>query len=174
MKRFLLFVALIVLSGVVTAAQVTVVKEGVVDLQKVVRLFFSQSKQFRDQQALDDQVNKTMQGYQEEINDLQSQRLHAAEARDTAKVSQLDALIRQKNNLANYRAIEVSRLDAMKASLVVNDTFLRNLLTAVKAVAEEEGMLSVKKRTDDYLYLAPDLDISDKVITRMMSLSQTE
>jgi Skp family chaperone for outer membrane proteins len=159
------------LATAAASAQTTIVKEGVVDTQLVIRAFFQESKQWRDQQGAVDQYTKRIADFQRQIQDLQSQRLVAADRKDSAKVEQIDRQIQQANSdLQYYKATEGARMDALMASLVVNDQFLRNLLTAVHMVAEEQGFLTVKKLNADFLYVAPEVDITEQVIAKMRDL----
>ncbi len=169
-KKLVLPVVLLLISAVTAAAVATsVVKEGVVDIKTVVRTFFRESKQFRDQQATADELNKKMASVQRDIADLQDQKA-AVDSRDAAALSRLDRQIKERQDtLQYYKATDLPRIEAMMSSLVVNDAFLRNLLAAVRKVAEKEGLSIVKKLSDDYLYVSPEVDITDKVISSMRS-----
>jgi Skp family chaperone for outer membrane proteins len=165
------FTVLVAANGLPQAT--AVVKEGVVNVQEVVRAFFEESKQWRDQQTAAAQVMKRIADYQRQIMDLQDQRITAAGNRDSAKVSQLDKQIQQiASDYQYYRSTELARIDAMMVSLVLTDSFLRNLLMAARAVAEEQGFLTVKKFTDDFLYVAPEVNVTDQVVAKMHEIQQ--
>ena len=150
-----------------------IVTEGVVNIPQVVRAFFQESRQWRDQQTAADLVAKRIADYQRQISDLQDQRITAADIKDNAKVTQLDKQIQQlATDYAYYRSTELARVDAMMASLVLTDSFLKDLLEAVQAVAQEQGILIVKKFTSDVLYVSPDVDITDQVVAKMHELQK--
>jgi Skp family chaperone for outer membrane proteins len=116
---------------------------------------------------------KRIADYQRQIMDLQDQRITAAGNRDSAKVSQLDKQIQQiASDYQYYRSTELARIDAMMVSLVLTDSFLKNLLMAARAVAEEQGFLTVKKFTDDFLYVAPEVNVTDQVVAKMHEIQQ--
>ncbi len=174
MTRAIFTVLFVLFAATVAFPQSTsIVTEGVVNIQQVVRTFFQESKQWRDQQSAADQVAKRIADYQRQISDLQDQRITAADNKDGARVTQLDKQIQQlAADYTYYRSTELARVDAMMASLVLTDSFLKNLLAAVGAVAETQGILIVKKLTSDVLYVTPELDITDKVIAKMHDLQK--
>jgi len=169
-RAFLLaMAALVLIAPVGTAAPASLTREALVDLNRVTTAFMKDSKDYRDVLAVETQYNATVDRLRREIAELQQQRLRAQEAQSSGLLRELTDKISEKEGYLNdYRRLEGARVAALKEKVATSDAFLVSLIQAIQFVAEAEGFAAVRKITSDYLYYTAEVDITDKVILRML------
>jgi len=169
-KPVVLLSTMIVFSAArATAAQTHVTREALVDVNRVVTAFMRDSKEYRGAIAAEEQYKAAVAKTRREIAGFQQERLRAQQAGSAALVQELSDRIREREQYLNdFRRVEGARISSLKDAVLANDAFLSEMLQAVKFVAETEGYSSVKRINDDYLYYLQEVDITDKVIQRML------
>ncbi len=167
-KTLILSFLLVLIAHSLTA-QTTVVREGIVDLGRVADAFYMSSRQYRDLKAIEDRLLARIAQAEKDLVDLRSQKARALEGKQPSTASEIDTLITQKNDVYQYLVqVELRKLDYAKSEFTSSDSFFNDLLKAIARVAANEGLLVVKKMSDDYLYLSPELDLTEKVIAQML------
>lgn len=170
-KKLGLFLALLFAVTIGVAAQ-QLTRFAVVDLPKIYTAFFMDSRAVRDFEERSARVQADIDRMNAEIQTLQKSRLDAAAMGDQQKVLELDSEIYQKTEfLKEYYRIKTAELEDQKKKLTQSSTFLQEVYDEIRIVAESEGysmVLNLKDSTG-ILWYSPSVDITDKVITNLLT-----
>ncbi len=150
------------------AEQLTTV--AVVDLNKIATTFFAQSQAVRDLQKKANDIRSEIQRQQNEIQQLQQQKLQADQNGDSSTSLQLEDQINKKQQfLDEYRRIKQDELNRQQKNLLQsNSTFYKQMYTAITFVAESLGYTLVFDTTNQNLvWWAQSVDITQQVIDRL-------
>ncbi|MCD6121854.1 MAG: OmpH family outer membrane protein [Spirochaetales bacterium] len=170
MKRriFIVIFVFTVLSGnLLFAAQIT--KVGIVDLSKIYSIYFRESKEVIKLEELKSAYLKEIADKREEINLLKSEKLDAENNKDEQKALELDKEIFNKEQfLKEYTQVKTQQLRQMAQSLSQSSQFVNEIADVIQYVAEEEGFSLILKKSDQFLFWTPEMDITDKVINELL------
>ncbi len=164
-----LFLPLVGLS----AQQIT--RIAVVDLQKVLLAYSTNSAALRDYEAKKAGIQQQIDSQAADIKTLQAQKADADKAMDTASSQRLDAEIAKRTDaLRSFVRSKQAELEKDAAALNSTDAFAQLVYQKIQNVAETEGYsLVVNLRSTDsvmnaVLWYSPMIDITDKVITALV------
>jgi len=165
----LLALLLITIMGA-SAQQLT--RFAVVDLPKIYIAFFKDSQAVREFEERSARVQADIDKMTAEIQALQKSRLDAASEGDQQKVLSLDNEIYNKTEyLKEYYRIKTAELEDQKKKLTQSDSFLKQVYDEIRIVAESDGysMVLNLKESSGILWYSPTVDITDKVITNLLT-----
>ncbi|MBN1616367.1 MAG: OmpH family outer membrane protein [Spirochaetales bacterium] len=168
--RAVLFFVLILLGSMSFAQQIT--KFAVIDTTRIYTTFYRDSRNVREFESRKTKYQGDIKRMSEEIKNLRQQKVDAEEAKDTVKVTRLEAEIQTKtNSLMDYSKIKNLELDTLKKNLVTDDEFYSMLYEEIKRIAEADGFSMVLSLQDgaSIIWYSPTVDITDKVIRSMTS-----
>lgn len=167
-KIFIIAVVFGLISGgFVFAAQIT--KVGIVDISRIYSIYFRESKEVIKLGELRSAYLKEIAKKKEEINLLKSQKLDAEDNNDNEKALQLDKEIFNKEQfLKEYIQIKTQQLRQMAQNLSQSSELIQEIADVIQYVAENEGFSLILKKTDQFLYWTPEIDITDKVIKELL------
>lgn len=174
-------VAVFVLCGVAAfmapahaaAEQLTTV--AVVDLSKVTTAFFAESQAVRDLKKKADDLRTEIARQQNDIQQLQQQKLAADQRGDNSTSLQLEDQINKKQDfLQEFRRIKQDELNRQQKNLLQsNSAFYTQMYSAVSYVAESLGYSVVLDISNpNLLWWSPTVDITNQVIDRLRSANQ--
>ncbi len=167
--RILLITAFILLfSSGVYAEKLTMI--GIVDLTKIVSNYFKESAAWREIDELTQKVEETTNAKLEEIKTLQAKKIEAQNKGDDTLALQLDNEIeKNKQYLQEYHKIMSDRINSKKENLLTSSGFSREIIDAISYIAEDQGFsIVLRKKDPNILYYNYEVDITDKVIDRLM------
>ena len=149
---------------------------AVVDLPKVYNAFFRDSRAVREFEersaAVQAQINKMTR----EIQELQSKRADAVlEGDQSLALRYENEIYRQSEYLREYYTIKTAELDDQKRKLSQSGTFLEQVYSEIRFIAESEGysmVLNLKESTSGILWYSPTVDITDKLIQNLLDKSR--
>jgi outer membrane protein len=170
MKKAGVFAAVLVLSIPLWAQEVT--KVAICNLGAVLATSYKETQAMRDLYAFTDAYQREVQDVRKEINALESQKLDADKAGNKTQSLQLESQIEQKKTYLNdYVRIKTEQYNNMAASVQDNSAFAKDILDAVRYVAEKEGYAIVLRSDgpgkDLLLANIPEVDITQLVIKRI-------
>ncbi|WP_455383079.1 OmpH family outer membrane protein [Salinispira pacifica] len=169
----LLGAALLATPARASAEQLTTV--AVVDLSKVTNAFFAESQAVRDLKKKADDLRSEIAQQQNEIQQLQQQKLAADQRGDRSASLQLEDQINKKQDfLQEFRRIKQEELNRQQKNLLQsNSAFYTQMYTAVSYVAESLGYSVVLDISNpNLLWWSPTVDITNQVIDRLRSTNQ--
>lgn len=156
-----------------SAEQLTTV--AVVDLSKVTSAFFAESQAVRDLKKKADDLRAEIAQQQNDIQQLQQQKLAADQRGDNSTSLGLEDQINKKQNfLQEFRRIKQDELDRQQKNLLQsNSAFYTQMYSAVSYVAESLGYSVVLDISNpNLLWWSPTVDITTQVIDRLRSTNQ--
>lgn len=156
-----------------SAEQLTTV--AVVDLSKVTTAFFAESQAVRDLKKKADDLRAEIAQQQNDIQQLQQQKLAADQRGDRSTSLQLEDQINKKQDfLQEFRRIKQDELNRQQKNLLQsNSAFYSQMYTAVSYVAESLGYSVVLDISNpNLLWWSPTVDITNQVIDRLRSNNQ--
>ncbi len=159
------------LAAPLAAQQVT--KAGICDFTKVLSTAYRESKTVRDWEAAKADYQKEVSATSKEITDLESQKLDADKAGNRDLSLSLEKKIGdRKQYLDNFRRVRGQVLQ-QQAEKAMTAQVVRDILSAINLVAEQEGMSLVFRSDGTYgesiIYRVPEVDITEKVIKELFS-----
>jgi len=166
-------VAALVAPARASAEQLTTV--AVVDLSKVTTAFFAESQAVRDLKKKADDLRAEIAQQQNDIQQLQQQKLAADQRGDRSTSLQLeDQINKKKDFLQEFRRIKQDELNRQQKNLLQsNSAFYSQMYTAVSYVAESLGYSVVLDISNpNLLWWSPTVDITNQVIDRLRSNNQ--
>ncbi len=166
-------VAALVAPARASAEQLTTV--AVVDLSKVTTAFFAESQAVRDLKKKADDLRAEIAQQQNDIQQLQQQKLAADQRGDRSTSLQLEDQINKKQDfLQEFRRIKQDELNRQQKNLLQsNSAFYSQMYTAVSYVAESLGYSVVLDISNpNLLWWSPTVDITNQVIDRLRSNNQ--
>jgi len=170
-KIFIIAVVFGLISGgFIFATQIT--KVGIVDISRIYSIYFRESKEVIKLEELRSAYLKEIAKKKEEINLLKSQKLDAEDNNDDEKALQLDKDIFNKEQfLKEYIQIKTQQLRQMAQNLSQSSELIQEIADVIQYVAENNGFSLILKKTDQFLYWTPEIDITDKVIKELLRRS---
>ncbi len=170
MNKRSLFVAIfiIILSASLYAEKLTMI--GVVDLNKIVSDYFKESTAWREIDELTQKVDTTTTEKLTEIRALQEQKINAENNNNESLVLKLeDDISKKQQYLQEYHKIMSDRISSKKENLLTSSGFSKEIIETIGFIAENEGYsLVLRKKDPNILYYNFEVDITDKVIERLI------
>lgn len=145
---------------------------GVVDLTKIVSNYFKDSAAWREIDTLTQKVEDTTNAKLTEIQNLQAKKIDAENKGDQTLALQLDnEIVKDKQYLQEYHKIMSDRISKKKENLLTSSGFSKQIIDAIGFIAEDQGFsIVLRKKDPNILYYSYDVDITDKVIDRLMKV----
>ncbi|RKX91144.1 MAG: OmpH family outer membrane protein [Spirochaetes bacterium] len=170
MKRKSVFIVLmfVIFSAHLFAEKLTMI--GIVDLTKIVSNYFKESASWREIDELTQKVEETTNTKLNEIKNLQEKKIDAQNKGDDTLALQLDNEIEKKKQyLQEYHKIMSDRITSKKENLLSSSGFSKEIIEAISYIAEDQGFsIVLRKKDPNILYYNYEVDITDKVIDRLM------
>ncbi|MDR1955466.1 MAG: OmpH family outer membrane protein [Treponema sp.] len=145
---------------------------AVVDLSKVYIAFFQDSRAVRDFEERSSRVQVEIDRLSREIQDVKNMQLNAASRGDQEQALRLEHEVYRKSEyLKEYYKLKTAELEDQKSKLTQSGTFLDQVHTEIRLIAESEGysmVLSLKENTG-ILWYSPTVDITEKIIQTLRS-----
>ncbi|MCK4542260.1 MAG: OmpH family outer membrane protein [Spirochaetales bacterium] len=144
-------------------------KIGVVDISRIVSNHFQDSAALREVERMTTDYNNFLSRKNEELLQLKEQKLLAQEQGDEFRVLKLeDEIEKLITFMQQYHNTKSRLIENKKENLLSSQTFLSEVIEAVKYVAETEGFsLIFKKQDPDILWISYDVDITDMVLEKL-------
>jgi len=178
--RIALFVSCLVLPLAGIAAQ-QITRIAVVDLQKILLAYSTDSTALRDYEAKKAEIQQEIDRQAADIKTLQSQKADADKARDNVGSQRLNAEIAQRTDaLRAFVRSKQEELDKAAAAIKSTDGFAQLVYQKIQNVAETDGYsLVLNLRSADsvmsaVLWYSPMIDITDKVIAALVGANTTQ
>ncbi|MDR2070377.1 MAG: OmpH family outer membrane protein [Treponema sp.] len=170
MKRGVLLCFWFVLAGLAVEAQ-QLTRFAVVDLPRVYSSFFRDSRAVREWEERSARIQADIDRMQAEIQSLQSAQMDAASSGDAARSLRLENDIYQKSEyLKEYFRIKTAELNDQKNRLAQSGTFLDQIYSEIRFIAESEGYSMVlNKENTGILWYSPTVDITEKLINNLLA-----
>ncbi len=145
---------------------------GIVDLTKIVSNYFKDSAAWREIDNLTKKVEDTTNAKLEEIKDLQAKKLEAESKGDQTLALELDnEIVKNKQYLQEYHKIMSDRINNKKENLLTSSGFSKQIIDAISFIAQDQGFsIVLRKKDPNILYYSYEVDITDKVIDRLMKV----
>jgi outer membrane protein len=170
-KRTIIVIFLTVMLGFSLEAQ-QLTRFAVVDLGRVYMAFFRDSRAVREFEERSARVQADIDRMTAEIQSLRSSQLDAEAKGDEARALRLESQIYQKSEyLKEYYQLKTAELNYQKAKLSQSGTFLDQVYSEIRYIAESEGysmVLNLKENTG-ILWYSPTVDITDKLIQNLLA-----
>jgi outer membrane protein len=162
----------LILSALPASAQ-QVTKVGICDFTKVLSTAYRESKSVRDWEVAKADYQKEVTAATREITDLENQKLDADKAGNRDLSLNLEKRISdRKLYIENYRRVR-GQLLQQQAEKAMSAQVVREILSAINLVAEQEGMSLVFRSDGTYgesmIYRVPEVDITEKVIKELFA-----
>ncbi|MDR2553277.1 MAG: OmpH family outer membrane protein [Treponema sp.] len=172
MKRFI--VAALLALGVLTilGAQQSITRFAVVDMDRIAAAFSDLSADAKTFNEKRDRVQTEIERQNKELQELNVRLEEARESEKRDLVRTLESQVRSKTQaLQNYVNTSFAELERERERLSRNESFITQLNTALRTVAESEGysMVLSKQEGTGILWYSPSVDITNKVIERIRS-----
>lgn len=167
-RSILILLMFIIFSAHIFAEKLTMI--GIVDLTKIVSNYFKESSAWREIDELTQKVEETTNSKLDEIKTLQEKKIEAQNKGDDTLALQLDNEIEKKKQyLQEYHKIMSDRITSKKENLLASSGFSKEIIDAVSYIAEDQGFsIVLRKKDPNILYYNYEVDITDKVIDRLM------
>jgi outer membrane protein len=144
----------------------------VVDLPKVYASFFRDSRAVREFEERSARVQAEIDRMTAEIQELKSSQLNAESAGNQDQALRLESEIYRKSEyLKQYYQVRTAELNDQKNKLTQSGTFLEQVYSEIRYIAESEGysmVLNLKESTG-ILWYSPTVDITDKLIQNLLT-----
>jgi outer membrane protein len=147
---------------------------AVVDLPRVYTTFFKDSRAVREFEERSTRVQTEIDRMTAEIQSLRSSQLDSEARGDEARSLRFDSQIYQKSEyLKEYYQIKTAELNDQRAKLSQSGTFLDQVYSEIRYIAESEGysMVLNLKENSGILWYSPTVDITDKLIQNLLAKS---
>ncbi|MDR2404622.1 MAG: OmpH family outer membrane protein [Spirochaetaceae bacterium] len=170
-RRFCIGLVGMALCGLPLAAQ-QLTRFAVVDLPRVYTSFFRDSRAVREFEERSARVQAEIDRMTAEIQSLQSAQLNAEAAGEREQALRLESeFYRKSEYLKQYYQVRTAELNDQKAKLSQSGTFLEQVYSEIRFIAESEGysmVLNMKENTG-ILWYSPTVDITDKLIQNLLT-----
>jgi outer membrane protein len=171
LKRGGLLVIFTVCIGLSLGAQ-QITKFAVVDLTKVYTSFFRDSRAVREFEEQSARVQADIDRMTAELQTLRSSQLDAEARGDQTRSLQLENEIYRKSEyLKQYYEVKTAELTDKKTKLASSGSFLDQVYSEIRYIAESEGysmVLNLKENTG-ILWYSPTVDITDMLIQNLLT-----
>jgi outer membrane protein len=145
---------------------------AVVDLPKVYTAFFRDSRAVRELEERSARVQAEIDRMTAEIQELRSAMVSAEGAGERERALRLENEISRKSDyLRDYYHVKTAELAAQRNRLSQSDSFMNQVYGEIRYIAESEGysmVLNLKENTG-ILWYSPTVDITDKLITNLLT-----
>jgi outer membrane protein len=172
-KAGVLFIFWCVAAASLSAQQLT--RFAVVDLPKIYSAFFRDSRAVREFEERSARVQTEINKMTKEVQDLRVKHADAVLAGDQAQALRLESDINKKSDfLREYYTVKTAELEEQKKKLSQSESFLEQVYSEIRYIAESEGysmVLNLKENTG-VLWYSPTVDITDKVIQNLLDKSR--
>jgi outer membrane protein len=148
---------------------------AVVDLPKVYSAFFRDSRAVREFEERSARVQTEIDRMTREIQELRSRYADVVLEGDQTQALRLESEINRKSEfLKEYYAIKTAELEKKKKKLSQSGTFLEQVYSEIRFIAESEGYSLVLnlKENNDILWYSPTVDITVKLIQNLLDKSR--
>ncbi|MDR0455241.1 MAG: OmpH family outer membrane protein [Treponema sp.] len=148
---------------------------AVVDLPKVYSAFFRDSRAVREFEERSARVQTDIDRMTREIQDLKSKQADMVLSGDQAQALKLENEIYRKSEfLREYYTTKTAELEDQRKKLSQSGTFLEQVYSEIRYIAESEGysMVIDLKQSTGVLWYSPTVDITDKVIQNLLVKSR--
>ncbi|MFP4562066.1 MAG: OmpH family outer membrane protein [Spirochaetia bacterium] len=167
-KKFLLVISIfLAVTFAVPAEQLSQI--GVIDLSAIVSNYFKESKAWRELEEMTRKYEEEKARILDEIQQLEGQKLEEEnEGNESAVLRLEDELYDKKEYLKEYNRIRFNQIQRKRDTLLESPTFLAEIMTEIRFVAESEGYsLILRTKDPDIMWWSPEVDITDKVLARL-------
>ncbi|MDR2757804.1 MAG: OmpH family outer membrane protein [Spirochaetaceae bacterium] len=164
-KKTAVLVVFFIGLGILEAQQLT--RFAVVDMTKVYTAFFRESRAVREFEERSRQVQVEIDRMTEEIQELRLSHAAAAARGDRDQALRLENEVNRRSEyLKEYYQLKTTDLENQKKRLAQSSTFLDQILTEIRYIAESEGYTMVLNLKDNtgIIWYSPTVDITDKLI----------
>ncbi|MDR2575452.1 MAG: OmpH family outer membrane protein [Treponema sp.] len=167
MKKTVLFLAACLLTTSLYSQQLT--RFAVVDLPKVYSAFFRESRPVRELEERSAAVQAEIDKMTKEIQELRSRRIDLVNQGDQTGALRLEnEIYRKQEFLREYYTVKTAELEDQRRKLAQSDSFLEQVHTEIRSIAESEGYTMVLP-VKDAIWYSPTVDITDKVIQNLVN-----
>jgi outer membrane protein len=167
MKKTVLFLAACLLTTSLYSQQLT--RFAVVDLTKVYTAFFRESRPVREFEERSAAIQAEIDKMTREIQELRSKRIDLVNQGDQTGALRLENEIYRKSEfLREYYTVKTAELDDQRRKLAQSDSFMEQVYSEIRSIAESEGY-SMVMNLKDAIWYSPTVDITDKVIQNLVS-----
>ena len=150
------------------AAQDQVTREGVVDLDMIVRAYFRQSEALRTYEVRRAEAITERDRIEDEIRSLEESLIDARQAEDQRLQLWIEQrLFNTREHLLQFVSVKNNQLKRDYDGLKTSDQFLGDLYASIKYVAETNGFSLIRRITEDVLYWDQEIDLTDEVLAEL-------
>jgi len=162
--------------AVVPAGADQITRVGILDIDRVYAVYFRESKAVKELQQKQAEVLREVSRIDEDILQLESQRLEAESRGEAEQALRLDTeIFKKKQYRDDYRRIKMDQIRKLSESLYKSDQFLDELLAAIQFVAESEGFSLILNKSAQFsqffFFYTKEVDVTEKVIQELMRRS---
>jgi outer membrane protein len=169
-RGLIVFSFVFILAMSLSAQQLT--RFAVVDLPRVYTSFFRDSRAVREFEERSARVQADIDRMTAEIQTLRISQLEAENRGEREQAARLESDVYKKSEfLKEYYQLKTAELEDQKSKLTQSGTFLEQVYSEIKLIAESEGysmVLNLKENTG-ILWYSPTVDITDKVIQKLQT-----
>ncbi|MDR2072393.1 MAG: OmpH family outer membrane protein [Spirochaetaceae bacterium] len=171
MKRII--VTVLLWGGIIVTlqAQQSITRFAVVDMNRVTAAYAEQNVNARSFNEKSSRIQAEIDRLNLELQALNDKLTAATEDdQNPDQIRTLENQIRTKTQaVQNYIKTSFAELEKERAALAQNDTFVQQLSSILRIVAESEGYSMVLSKQDGsgILWYSPSVDITNKVIARI-------
>jgi outer membrane protein len=169
-KKQGLVLALLMLALSLEAQQLT--RFAVVDLTRVYNAFFRDSRAVREWEERSARVQSEIDRMTAEVQELRSSLVTAQANGEEERALRLENEVYRKTQLLQeYYQVKTAELNDQKNRLAQSGTFLDQVSSEIRFIAESEGysmVLNLRENTG-ILWYSPTVDITDKLIQNLLT-----
>jgi len=170
MRKIIFVILLVGCCGAASLSAQQLTRFAVVDLSKVYAAFFRDSRAVREFEERSARVQSEIDRMTKEIQDLKSKQADMVLKGDQAQALKLEnESYRKSEFLKEYYTVKTAELEDQRKKLSQSGTFLEQVYSEIRSIAESEGysmVLNLKESTG-ILWYSPTVDITDKVIQNL-------
>jgi outer membrane protein len=140
---------------------------AVVDLVRVYNAFFNESSAVRQFNERSAKIQAEINRLNGELQELKVSMVNAQAAGEREQALRLEQQVSQRTRfIQEYYQTNMADLEIQRAKLAQSDTFINQINTQIRIVAESEGysMVLNKQENSAILWYSPSVDITNKVI----------
>lgn len=161
---------------VLSAGADQITRVGVLDIDRVYAAYFRESRAVKELQQKQAEVLAEIGKIDEDILQLEAQKLEAEARGDRDQALRLDTdIFKKKQYRDDYRRIKMDQIRKLSEGLYKSDQFLDELLAAIQFVAESEGFSLILNKSAQFsqffLFYTKEVDVTEKVIQELMRRS---
>jgi outer membrane protein len=167
-----LFVVLFVCCCTASLSSQQLTRFAVVDLPKVYSAFFRDSRAVREFEERSAKIQAEIDKMTREIQELKSKQADAVLVGDQSQALRIENDIYRKSDfLREYYTTKTAELEQQRRQLSQSGTFLEQVYSEIRYIAESEGYSMVLNLIENtgILWYSPTVDITDKLIENLQS-----